>query len=336
VVITNEIGSYEFVEIKKETFLLNEFLTLVNVVRLVCERLDWMVQGCEVQFEGPIDIGSSNRPQMKTMSPVYNVNEWTTYVGVMIKSEIRRIELIAKMDAWNNVGDKSSQSPTLSKVVDEQNIEYGIVLTQPTQKTQDDTDAEEPPFVASNKTMLNVEHVCGSVGVSDIVVDMGFISGVDHLPIATGFTPDVDLSFIESELMPEYEATFRNERAEDSADDRPIPELSNRDKALLQPALAELAPEMLDYRDLSQAHSVVADGLRFDDSVPLINHDNANKRKGIIFNTMEAMEIWLVEYAVFHHRLFMVKHSDENKRYAITYRRGCPWTVHARKRKDGS
>jgi hypothetical protein len=42
VVITNEIGSYEFVEMKKETFLLNEFLTLANVVRLVREQLGWM------------------------------------------------------------------------------------------------------------------------------------------------------------------------------------------------------------------------------------------------------------------------------------------------------
>jgi hypothetical protein len=33
--------------------------------------------------------------------------------------------------------------------------------------------------------------------------------------------------------MPEYEATFRDERAEDSIDDRPVPELSNRYKALL-------------------------------------------------------------------------------------------------------
>jgi hypothetical protein len=39
VVITNEISSYEFIGIKKETFLLNEFPILANVVRLVQERL---------------------------------------------------------------------------------------------------------------------------------------------------------------------------------------------------------------------------------------------------------------------------------------------------------
>jgi hypothetical protein len=72
VVITNEIGSYKFVGMKKETFLLNEFLTLENVVGLLRDRLGWMDEGCEVLFEYRIDIGSSNGPRMKMMSPVCN------------------------------------------------------------------------------------------------------------------------------------------------------------------------------------------------------------------------------------------------------------------------
>jgi hypothetical protein len=96
--ITNEIGSYEFVEMK-ETFLLNEFLTLENLVGLVRERLGWLDEGCEVYFEGRIDIGSSNGPRMKTMSLVCNEKEWTTYVKVMTKLEIRGIELVARMVA---------------------------------------------------------------------------------------------------------------------------------------------------------------------------------------------------------------------------------------------
>jgi hypothetical protein len=54
---------------------------------------------------------------------------------------------------------------------------------------------------------------------------------------------------------------------------------------------------MPSYRDFSEAHHAVADGLWFDDSVPLINHDNVIIWKGIIFKTMEVMEIWLAEYA---------------------------------------
>jgi hypothetical protein len=34
--------------------------------------------------------------------------------------------------------------------------------------------------------------------------------------------------------MPEYEAAFEDVRAEESTDDQPVPELSKRDKTLLQ------------------------------------------------------------------------------------------------------
>jgi hypothetical protein len=67
--------------------------------------------------------------------------------------------------------------------------------------------------------VLNEEHVCESVGVGDAIADKGFISSVDHQPIATGFALDVDPSFVEPEFMLEYEATFGDEHADDSADD---------------------------------------------------------------------------------------------------------------------
>jgi hypothetical protein len=50
-----------------------------------------MDECCEVCFEGRIDIGSSSGPRMKTISPVCNETEWTTYVRVVIKSEIHGI-----------------------------------------------------------------------------------------------------------------------------------------------------------------------------------------------------------------------------------------------------
>jgi hypothetical protein len=87
-------------------------------------------------------------------------------------------------------------------------------------------------------------------------------------------------------------------------------------------------------RDLSQAYQATANGLWFDDNVPLINLDKVIIRKGIVFKTMDMMKIWLAEYAVFHHHPFMVKHSDENKRYVLTCHHCCPWTVRARKGKN--
>jgi hypothetical protein len=62
VVITNEIGSYEFVRMKKETFLLNEFLTLANVVRLVREQLGWMDECCKSGLKVELISGRAMAP----------------------------------------------------------------------------------------------------------------------------------------------------------------------------------------------------------------------------------------------------------------------------------
>jgi hypothetical protein len=51
IMITNKIGSYEFVEIKKEIFLLTEFPTLENLVSLVRERLGWMDENFDVGWK---------------------------------------------------------------------------------------------------------------------------------------------------------------------------------------------------------------------------------------------------------------------------------------------
>jgi hypothetical protein len=51
--------------------------------------------------------------------------------------------------------------------------------------------------------------------------------------------------------MAHDDVSFGDERAEDSIDDHPVPELSNRDKVLLHRALAEHAAHMPDCQDLS-------------------------------------------------------------------------------------
>jgi hypothetical protein len=50
------------------------------------------------------------------MSPVSNEKEWTTYVGVVMKSEIHGIELVTRMVGRNDVGKESSRSPILPKM----------------------------------------------------------------------------------------------------------------------------------------------------------------------------------------------------------------------------
>jgi hypothetical protein len=51
--------------------------------------------------------------------------------------------------------------------------------------------------------------------------------------------------------MAEYDATFGDKWVEDSVDDRPVSELSNRENVLLQRPLMEHATNVPDCRDLS-------------------------------------------------------------------------------------
>jgi hypothetical protein len=51
-----------------------------------------------------------------------------------MKSEIHEIELVAEMVSQNDVGDESSWSSTLPEAVDEQHVECGVIITQPSKK----------------------------------------------------------------------------------------------------------------------------------------------------------------------------------------------------------
>jgi hypothetical protein len=70
------------------------------------------------------------------ISLVCNENEWTTYVRIMIKSEIHGIEFVARMVGWNNANDESSRSLTLPKAVDEQGVKCGIAYATITRMSE--------------------------------------------------------------------------------------------------------------------------------------------------------------------------------------------------------
>jgi hypothetical protein len=60
-----------------------------------------------------------------------------------------RIELIIRMVDRNDIGDKNSL--TLSEAIDEHGIKCGVVLTQSSQKSQDDIDANDHPSLVVMK-----------------------------------------------------------------------------------------------------------------------------------------------------------------------------------------
>jgi hypothetical protein len=88
------------------------------------------------------------------------------------------------------------------------------------------------------------------------------------------------------------------------------------------------------YRDVSMIHMVVYDiGLQMC-AKSLYNHEHVILQNGMIFNIMSEMKLFLQDYAVYHHRPYLVTHSDKNLRYHITCKAGflCQWRLTVRKK----
>jgi hypothetical protein len=66
----------------------------------------------------------------------------------------------------------------------------------------------------------------------------------------------------------------------------------------------------------------------------LYNHEHVILQKGMIFNTISEIKLFLQDYAVYHHRTYLVTHSDKNLRYYITCKAGypCQWRLTTRKK----
>ena len=88
------------------------------------------------------------------------------------------------------------------------------------------------------------------------------------------------------------------------------------------------------YMDVSMSHMVVCDtGLQICKE-SLYNHENLILRKGMLFNTMSEMKLFLQDYDVYHHRPYTVRHSDKEVKFQIVCKAGfpCSWKLNARKR----
>jgi hypothetical protein len=92
--------------------------------------------------------------------------------------------------------------------------------------------------------------------------------------------------------------------------------------------------DILNYRDVSMIDMAVCDtGLHMCRQL-LYNAEDGILTKGMIFNTISEMKLFLQDYAVYHHRPYTVTHLDRELRYHIMCKNGfpCMWRLTARKK----
>ena len=57
-------------------------------------------------------------------------------------------------------------------------------------------------------------------------------------------------------------------------------------------------------------------------------------KKGMIFDTLEHLKYFLMDYVVRFHRPYYVSHSDKNKRYMVLCKKRCQWGLWARRQRN--
>jgi hypothetical protein len=57
-------------------------------------------------------------------------------------------------------------------------------------------------------------------------------------------------------------------------------------------------------------------------------------KKGMIFDTLEHLKFFLMDYAVRFHKPYYVIHSDKKKRYTVLCKHGCQWGLWAQRQKN--
>jgi hypothetical protein len=57
-------------------------------------------------------------------------------------------------------------------------------------------------------------------------------------------------------------------------------------------------------------------------------------KKGMMFDTLEHLKYFLMDYVVRFHRPYNVTHCNKNKRYTILCKVGCGWGVWARRQRN--
>ena len=88
------------------------------------------------------------------------------------------------------------------------------------------------------------------------------------------------------------------------------------------------------FMDISMVEQAICDtGLSLlPDEVP--DSEEVEIKKGMIFDTLEHLKYFLIDYAVRFHRPYHVTHSNKNKRYKVLYKNGCQWGLWARRQRN--
>jgi len=315
----------EIVDDEEEVLTFGASPSYEEVVQQIRMVLNWMDPSDQVELIGRYDVGSGQKSLMKKM-PIKSDLQWGAYKEIVASSEVKSLEIFATKVKGSlfhvdlNRTSINDISPIRSVPIVEERVELETINA-----------LSQPPISQINEEEHDNE------------------KDDDHNLEEDDERHNNDLGDIAAQVSHEdmnREIFYQRYYAHDSDDDGPENELDEDGFTVKE---AECYTKITGrnhrtslFRDLSFAHKAVVDGgmSKVIEPRPCLRtttekEDKSCLQKGLMFEKLLELKMWLCEYAIKHHRPFIVAHSDCKKRYTVKCEReGCSWRVNARLMKD--
>ena len=90
-------------------------------------------------------------------------------------------------------------------------------------------------------------------------------------------------------------------------------------------------PSVPNFMDISTVDEAICDTGLMLLANEVLDSKEVEIKKGMVFDKLEHLKYFLMDYAVRFHRPYYVTHSDKNKRYTVLCKNGCQWGLWARR-----
>ena len=359
----------EFVDMTSKVLFFPHSPTLRELVVKIETALGWL--GTAVGLQGRYDAGGCR--SYTQMIPIRDNEGWELYKELIENSQIKSIVVVAvKVDINSRtvVLPDLNKHPTVVKENNDDRSEHDSGPSQPPLWEKESVDhqvkvellreqklkgaARPATRVVSSSMPSREEIIEEKPNVAHLEAVNDEFVGVSPIDIpAPPFVPQVASSELDGDPY-----TFEDHNPEDEGYDQAYAADSDEDREEPQWSVDETDafvkvwgrhPSIHEFKDVREAHLAVSDSnLREygpQRPEPIIQDGEGPIRRprarpliyaGLKFKGLLEMQIWLQEYAVRHHRQYIVFKSNQKERYVVMCDdKKCGWKVRARKTPQG-
>ena len=88
-------------------------------------------------------------------------------------------------------------------------------------------------------------------------------------------------------------------------------------------------PSVPNFMDISMVDQAICDTSLTLVADEVLDSEEVEIKKGMVFETLEHLKYFLMDYVVRFHRPYYVTHSDKKKKYMVLCKNGCQWGLWA-------